>query len=140
MKTLTSVRIDEKIHRLAIDNGINLSQALEEALTIKLSIPKTEDHIIEDIGATKERLEMLEKELNDFQGYKNEQEFKQKIEARKKDEHLLVEMRAKMLHGKISGEAYNKALRAFSAKHNVEFAQTVRIAEARGSKNVKRKD
>lgn len=132
MKTITSVRIDAEIHKLAVANGLNLSQTLEEALNIKLAMPNTEDHIIEDIAQTKQRLTMLETELKDFQGYKDEETFKQKMQERKQDEELIVKARAKMLANKITSEQYNKLLRSFAAKHSVEFSQVVRIAESRG--------
>lgn len=135
-KATTTVLIDAKLKETAIQNKISLSRTLEEALFLKLSIPKTQDKVIDELELARNKVLLLEKELKDVDLMKEADQVKQKINDKDKDIVFIRKKWADMLAGRISSEIYNKILRGFAAKWSIELAQVVALAESKAYKAV----
>jgi len=130
MRAQTTVLCDKELKKAALAAKISLSGTLEEALRVKLALPKTN---LEDIKTKKEelhsQLKYLESNLFEEEQRIAEKE-KRAAEAKKRADIQFLRVSRKKYHN-TDGERLNKILRAFCAKYSCELSHAVALAESK---------
>jgi len=129
MRVQTNILCDENLKIAAKEKKISMSEALEEMLRIKLSLPTgNKVDIAEKIKTLEGQIEYLKSA--DFAVQKKEQENHERREWEKKqgDIKFIHGAWVRQLNGALKAEKYNVILKAFCQKWNCTLDEAVALA------------
>lgn len=132
MRVQTNILCDENLKKTAISAGISLSQTLEEALRIKLALPKETKDIEQRIKELEAHISYLKSE--EFAAHKKEEEIieKRKQAAQQDDIAILRRCWAKKINNEMTSDKFNSILRAFCTKYSIDLSSALGLAESKG--------
>lgn len=132
MRVQTNILCDENLKKTALTAGISLSQTLEEALRIRLSMPKEKQGIEERIRELESQITYLKSE--EFAAHKKEEEIieKRKQAAQQDDIAVLRRCWAKKVNNEMTSDKFNSILRAFCTKYSIDLSSALSLAESKG--------